>query len=101
MRFSTVSRHPSASPSSVPSTALTTTALTTAVPTTGPFSQGARKCPGSRVANLEGHALLAQWVLDWKMELPAGLHFSDVPYDLQTVHTAQLPAIQFTPRQAA
>ena len=67
----------------------------------GPFSQGARKCPGSRVANLEGHAMVAQWVLDWQMELPSGMHFSDVPYDLETMLKAQLPTIQFTPRQAA
>ena len=65
----------------------------------GPFSQGARKCPGSRVANLEAHALMAQWVLDWKMELPSHItHFSQVPYGLRTVITATLPAIQFTPR---
>lgn len=65
----------------------------------GPFSQGARKCPGSRVANLEAHALVAQWVLDWKMELPQGLHVSQVPYDLETVTTSHLPSITFAPRQ--
>ena len=65
----------------------------------GPFSQGARKCPGSRVANLEAHALIAQWVLDWKMALPSSVgHFSEVPYGLETLNTAYLPAIEFTPR---
>ena len=35
-----------------------------------PFSDGARKCPGSRVASLEAVAFCAQLVLDYKMELP-------------------------------
>lgn len=65
----------------------------------GPFSQGARKCPGSRVANLEAHALMSQWVLDYRMELPSSVqHVSEVPYDQETLTTAKLPAIQFTPR---
>ncbi|KAL7543730.1 hypothetical protein ACHAWF_007447, partial [Thalassiosira exigua] len=35
-----------------------------------PFSQGARKCPGSRVASNETHILLAQLVLDWDISAP-------------------------------
>lgn len=34
----------------------------------GPFSEGARKCPGSRVAKSESLCLLvAQLILDWEM----------------------------------
>ncbi len=32
-----------------------------------PFSAGARKCPGSRVANYEVKTMLSQLVLDWKI----------------------------------
>jgi len=32
-----------------------------------PFSAGARKCPGSRVASFEAKVLLSQLVLDWKI----------------------------------
>merc|ERR1712038_471310 len=32
-----------------------------------PFSQGARRCPGSRVAANETQVMIAQLVLDWKM----------------------------------
>jgi cytochrome P450 len=64
-----------------------------------PFSDGARKCPGSRVASLEAVAFCAQLVLDYKMELPSGIqHWSDVSYGLETVTTAYLPKIQFSPR---
>ena len=65
----------------------------------GPFSQGARKCPGSRLAKMEAHAIVAQWVMDWKIEMPSGYnHWTDVPYDQVTVTTALLPEIEFTPR---
>jgi len=64
----------------------------------GPFSQGARRCPGSRVANLEAAVLIAQLVLDWKMEIPSISHWSEVPYDQDTLLTAQLPPVQFTAR---
>jgi cytochrome P450 len=64
----------------------------------GPFSQGARKCPGSRVANLETVALLAQLVLDWEMAIPSIQHWTEVPYDLGTLTTAHLPQVKFTAR---
>ena len=35
-----------------------------------PFSQGARRCPGSRVATNEILAMIAQLVLDWKVSVP-------------------------------
>ena len=63
----------------------------------GPFSEGARRCPGSRVAKNESLLLMAQMVLDWKMENPAG-HWRDVEYRMDTVLTPALPDIQFTAR---
>ena len=38
-----------------------------------PFSQGSRRCPGSRVAANEVLILLAQFVLDWKISAPEGM----------------------------
>jgi len=35
-----------------------------------PFSQGARRCPGSRVANNEILAMISRLVLDWKISVP-------------------------------
>ena len=64
----------------------------------GPFSQGARKCPGSRVANMEAAALLGQLVLDWHITVPGIQHWTDVPYDLETLTTAQMPPMQFSAR---
>lgn len=63
----------------------------------GPFSQGARRCPGSRVSKNEALILLAQLVLDWKMSSPIK-YWKDVPYDLMTMTTPILPKIEFTPR---
>jgi cytochrome P450 len=63
-----------------------------------PFSQGARKCPGSRVANNEIHALIAQLVLDWKIHAPGLDSYKDVPYSLQGTVTPHLPKIEFSPR---
>lgn len=37
-----------------------------------PFSAGARKCPGSRVANYEVKTMLSQLVLDWKISIKDG-----------------------------
>jgi cytochrome P450 len=51
----------------------------------GPFSQGARKCPGSRVAYLEVQAMIAQLLLDWKIEGPEHVHWSEVPTRLETL----------------
>lgn len=65
----------------------------------GPFSQGARRCPGSRVANLEAYVFLAQLVLDWKMSIPSLSHWSECPYDMETLFTPNLPPIDFTPRK--
>ncbi len=47
-----------------------------------PFSQGARRCPGSRVAVNETLVLLSQLVLDWKFEPESKLSsFKEVEYE--------------------
>lgn len=64
----------------------------------GPFSQGARRCPGSRVANMEAHVFVAQIVLDWKMDIPSLGHWTDCGYRMDTLPVAVLPRMTFTPR---
>ena len=64
----------------------------------GPFSQGARRCPGSRVANIEAHVFMAQLVLDWKMTIPSLSHWKECPYGQDTLTVARLPKIEFTAR---
>ena len=63
----------------------------------GPFSEGARKCPGSRVAKNESLLLMAQLLLDWKMENPLK-HWREVEYRMDTVLTPVVPKIKFTAR---
>lgn len=63
-----------------------------------PFSQGARKCPGSRVANNEAHAMLAQLVLDWNILAPGIIRYDDVPYSLQGTVAPHLPRLEFVAR---
>jgi Cytochrome P450 len=66
-----------------------------------PFSQGARKCPGRRVANFEALALLAQLILVWKFELAdQSLRWQDMPYDFHTVLCVTLPPMKFQPRKS-
>lgn len=65
----------------------------------GPFSQGARRCPGSRVANLEMSVLMSQLVLDWQMKIPSIKHWSEVTYGLDTLTSARLPPVEFTSRK--
>jgi len=50
-----------------------------------PFSQGARRCPGSRVANNEILAMIAQLVLDWKISAPTVKTLADVKYDCSPI----------------
>lgn len=62
-----------------------------------PFSQGPRKCPGSRVAKNEIQCFLAQLVLDWKLvtdELP----LEDIKYKRMTFYEVELPSIEFQKR---
>jgi len=63
----------------------------------GPFSEGARKCPGSRVAKNESLLLMAQLILDWEMESPVK-HWRDVKYSMDTVLTPKIPNIRLTAR---
>mmetsp|Transcript_5947 Transcript_5947/g.13517 ORF Transcript_5947/g.13517 Transcript_5947/m.13517 type:complete len:618 (+) Transcript_5947:40-1893(+) len=63
-----------------------------------PFSQGARKCPGSRVAANEIKVLLSQLVLDWKISSPV-TELRDVRYNQKTVLELELPDLQFEARQ--
>ena len=73
----------------------------------GPFSQGARKCPGSRVAQLELAALLANLAVQWEWSIAADpqtgqvpyTHWTHVPYGMETLTTAYLPAMDFVPRR--
>lgn len=64
-----------------------------------PFSQGSRKCPGSRVAINEVLCLLSQLILDYKIRAPAKVQtYKDVPYTLMGVHSPILPELEFVPR---
>jgi len=68
----------------------------------GPFSAGARMCPGSRVAQLEVLAMLARLVQDWEFEVadPGVRSIADVPYyrGLTVMPTKPAPAVVFQPR---
>jgi len=63
----------------------------------GPFSQGARRCPGSRVATNEIQILVSQLVLDWKMSVPVR-DWKEVKYEQLTTIEAHLPEFEFTAR---
>ena len=65
----------------------------------GPFSQGARRCPGSRVAQVEVQVLLAQMILDWKFVLPKGLNLSEVGITSETTQIPIWPELKLEPRQ--
>jgi len=63
----------------------------------GPFSQGARKCPGSRVAMNEVHVFLSQLVLDWKITSPVTA-LEDMRYEQHTTVEVKLPDLTFEAR---
>lgn len=63
----------------------------------GPFSEGARKCPGSRVSKNESLLLIAQLILDYQMTNPLDT-WRDVKYRQDTTITPILPKIEFLPR---
>ena len=63
-----------------------------------PFSQGSRKCPGSRVANNEVLILLSQMVLDWRMEAPEGYSNESVEYSLKGMIHPTMPKLAFISR---
>ena len=63
------------------------------------FSQGARRCPGHRVASNELVILLSQWILDYKIRAPSQYKsYTDVPYTLTSVAVPLLPKLEFIPR---
>lgn len=69
-----------------------------------PFSAGARKCPGSRVANFEAKILLSQLVLDWKIAFadsgaPKPETWRDVNYMQGLTIQPDIPELSFKRRQ--
>lgn len=62
-----------------------------------PFSQGARKCPGSRVAANEIQIMIAQLVLDWNME-SAVKQMEDIEYSQRSTIELDIPDITFQSR---
>lgn len=67
-----------------------------------PFSAGARKCPGSRVANYEAKVLLSQLLLDWKISFAEDGKFDswrDIPYYNGLTVQPTVPELSFEKRQ--
>ena len=63
------------------------------------FGQGARRCPGSRVATNEILCMISQLVLDYEIRAPQRLQsWREVPYYMTSVITPELPQLEFTPR---
>ena len=67
-----------------------------------PFSQGARRCPGSRVAVNETLTFLAQFILDWKVEPVSDniKSYKDIEYEQQTMLVPKLPKMNLTRRSS-
>lgn len=65
-----------------------------------PFGQGARRCPGSRVATNEVHALVAQLVFDYKITTPYK-NFEEVPFEARPFIQPKNPILEFTRREHA
>jgi len=65
----------------------------------GPFSQGARKCPGSRVATYEIHAILAHLVRDWKFNIDDDSidTMEDIKYNFALAIQPKMPKFKFVP----
>jgi cytochrome P450 len=64
------------------------------------FSQGSRKCPGSRVASNEILIMLSQLVLDWKMSMPSEVKsVKDVEYKLSGFIQPIMPEMKFDSRR--
>jgi cytochrome P450 len=64
----------------------------------GPFSQGARRCPGSRVSRNEVNILLSQLILDWEFSTKVS-SWKDIEPVLDTVVAPKLPKIDFIARR--
>jgi cytochrome P450 len=62
-----------------------------------PFSQGSRKCPGSRVASNEVLIMVSQLILDWKISAPSRFKsVDDVDYTFHGFIHPKLPKLEFT-----
>jgi cytochrome P450 len=64
----------------------------------GPFSQGARRCPGSRVAASEMQIMVAQLLLDWNMSVPNIKEWEEVSYQQLATIEVHLPEFEFEAR---
>jgi cytochrome P450 len=64
----------------------------------GNLSQGARRCPGSRVAASEMQIMVAQLLLDWKMSVPNIKDWEEVSYQQLATLEAHLPEFEFEAR---
>jgi len=67
-----------------------------------PFSAGARKCPGSRVANYEAKIFLSQLVLDWKISMKdreSTQSWRDIPYQQGLTVQPENPELVFERRK--
>jgi len=65
----------------------------------GPFSQGARRCPGSRVAYVEIQCILSRMLLDYNIEGPASMHWSEVNSEMRLMEVPTFPdEVKFVPR---
>jgi cytochrome P450 len=65
-----------------------------------PFSQGARKCPGSRVATNEILAMISQLVLDWKISVSdeSIKSLDDIKHEASPIKPV-FPALSFEARR--
>lgn len=65
-----------------------------------PFSQGARRCPGSRVATNEIHAMISQLVLDWKISVADETikSLDNITYDASPIKPI-IPELKFEARK--
>ena len=65
-----------------------------------PFSSGARKCPGSRVASNEIHVMISQLLKDWKISIMDETiqSWRDVDYSLRLAVQPTIPALILEPR---
>jgi cytochrome P450 len=63
-----------------------------------PFGQGARRCPGSRVANNEVLCMISQLVSDYKI-VATETSLSEIKHELRLLVQPLIPKLEFIPRQ--
>jgi cytochrome P450 len=64
-----------------------------------PATQGARRCPGSRVSRNEALILMAQLILDWDISIPGVNNWREIDPVLETVNVPKLPKMSFEARK--